>query len=237
MLSKFGDHTNSKSWSAKLRQKRFSIFTNLLSDSMNDDLSILDVGGDELYWENMDFIKSGINITLLNLNKKITKHDNMISIVGNACNMSEFKDKSFDFIHSNSVIEHVGSFNDQSKMAAEVQRVGKSYFLQTPNYYFPIEPHFLIIGFQFMSVKMRAFLIRNLLKKTDEYGVVVDYKESISRAKSIRLLKKKELIQLFPKATIYEEKLFGFTKSFVVYESIDTASEDSIQNILVREDN
>ena len=38
-----------------------------------------------------------------------------------------------------------------------------------------------------------------------------------SLATSIRLLSKKELMDLFPDATIYEEKFWGLTKSFIVY--------------------
>jgi hypothetical protein len=34
---------------------------------------------------------------------------------------------------------------------------------------------------------------------------------------SIRLLDKDEFVTLFPHASIYEEKVFGLTKSFVAY--------------------
>ncbi|MBP6933242.1 MAG: class I SAM-dependent methyltransferase, partial [Candidatus Methanofastidiosum sp.] len=60
------------------------------------------------------------------------------------------EDNKFDIVFSNSVIEHVGDFYDQMKMAKEIQRVGKAYYVQTPNYYFPIEPHYRAIGFQFL---------------------------------------------------------------------------------------
>ena len=65
--------------------------------------------------------------------------------------MDFFKDKSFDAVFSNSVIEHVGTFEDQKMMANEVIRVTNFYFIQTPNLYFPIEPHFLVPFFQFSS--------------------------------------------------------------------------------------
>ena len=128
--------------SIKYLQKKNS--KSIIGNYLNDEIRILDVGGTEMYWEHMDFIKPNIHITLLNLQKQSTKNNNFISIAGDACNMSDFNDKSFEIIHSNSVIEHVGSFNDQLKMADEIKRVGKIYFLQTPNYYFPIEPHFIL---------------------------------------------------------------------------------------------
>lgn len=50
--------------------------------------------------------------------------------------MLQFKEKEFDLVFSNSVIEHVGGFQDQMKAANEIRRVGKNYFIQTPNKYF-----------------------------------------------------------------------------------------------------
>ncbi|MEM2045934.1 MAG: class I SAM-dependent methyltransferase, partial [Candidatus Bathyarchaeia archaeon] len=57
-------------------------------------------------------------------------------IIGDARCMP-FKDKSFDVVFSNSVIEHVGNYDDQKMCAEEIRRVGKCYFVQTPNFYFP----------------------------------------------------------------------------------------------------
>jgi len=93
--------------------------------------------------------------------------------------------------------------------------VGKKYFIQTPNYYFPFEPHFLFIGFQFLPVKFRASLIRHF--NLGWFKKEMDYKKSLEIAKSVRLLKKKEIQILFPDATIYREKFLCFTKSFLIY--------------------
>ena len=50
-------------------------------------------------------------------------------------------DKSFDVVYSNAVIEHVGSLEDQRKMASEVMRVGRRWFITTPNRWYPFEFH------------------------------------------------------------------------------------------------
>lgn len=52
-----------------------------------------------------------------------------------------FPDRSFDLVYSNAVIEHVGEWADQRLMAAEVMRVGRSWFIATPNRWFPFESH------------------------------------------------------------------------------------------------
>lgn len=52
-----------------------------------------------------------------------------------------FKDKEFDWVFSNAVIEHVGYENDQVQFINEMLRVGKNVFFTTPNKYFPVDSH------------------------------------------------------------------------------------------------
>lgn len=50
-------------------------------------------------------------------------------------------DKHFDVVYSNAVIEHVGDLDDQRKMASEIMRVGRRWFVTTPNRWYPFEFH------------------------------------------------------------------------------------------------
>jgi len=132
--------------------------------------------------------------------------------------MDFFKDKSFDAVFSNSVIEHVGTFEDQKMMANEVIRVTNFYFIQTPNLYFPIEPHFLVPFFQFFPLSLKVFLVKNF-----SLGWVEKEKNSenaLNTINSIRLLNYKEMNLLFPKSYIFREKFLGLTKSFFAYKHI-----------------
>lgn len=143
------------------RHKRFSYFTSLINN-LPRPLKILDVGGTDIFWKKMNFKEKGVKVSLLNLVKFPNINANFKSIVGDAINMSHFKDQEFDVVFSNSVIEHLGSLENQREMAKEIRRVGKYYFVQTPNRFFFIEPHFLIPFFNLLPEIVRIWLIVNI---------------------------------------------------------------------------
>src|SRR3712207_2488810 len=121
------DPYNKKSINAKYRAQRFELFKSLLNKIKTDGrpVRILDIGGTQAFWERMNFVNvPGVHITLLNIFAEPVKYDNFTSLTGDACNLSQYKDKEFDLVFSNSVIEHLFNFENQKKMAAEVRRVG-----------------------------------------------------------------------------------------------------------------
>ncbi|HJP60817.1 MAG TPA: hypothetical protein VJ865_12495, partial [Gemmatimonadaceae bacterium] len=121
-----------------------------------------------------------------------------------------------------SVIEHLGPrFEDQRRMADEVRRVGKRYFVQTPNRYFPIEPHFLTPGFQFLPVPARVWLVTHF--NVGWYRRFPDVASARQEVESICLLSRNQVRDLFPEAGIFEEKILGLTKSFVAYHGWNDA--------------
>jgi hypothetical protein len=165
----------------------------------------------------MGFINEpGVEITLLNRSIMETSYAAFVAVSGDARDMRSFADNTFDVVFSNSVIEHVGTLEDQRRMAAEVQRVGKCYFLQTPNRYFPIEPHFLFPFFQFLPLSLRVFFVRHF--DVGWYKKIPDKQQATEEVASIRLLTKCELVSLFPGASLYKERFLGLTKSLIVYD-------------------
>lgn len=164
ILEKIYDHQRSDSLAANLRKKRLALFRELML-LIPQPAKILDVGGRECFWQSAGFLDREIRdvkITLININPREAQatHPNVKSVVGDATKM-KFEDNEFDVVFSNSVIEHVGNYNAQLQMAQEVMRVGKRYFVQTPNLYFPIEPHFVFPCFQFLPLKLRVWLMSN----------------------------------------------------------------------------
>ncbi len=214
-LRKYADGRQEDSLSTKFRRKRFALFESLVS-SLPRPLRILDVGGTQIFWETVGFTKEdNVEIVLLNLSKIDVTYPKFRSLVGDGRKMDEFRDKEFDIVFSNSVIEHVGEYDQQHEMAQEVRRVGKRYFIQTPSRFFPIEPHFLFPFFQFLPLRFKVFLIRH--SEIGWFGRIPSEQGAERAVQSIRLLTERELRKLFPEARIYKEKVLGLTKSFVVY--------------------
>jgi SAM-dependent methyltransferase len=52
-----------------------------------------------------------------------------------------FSTNQFDIVFSNAVLEHTGCQSSQAAFLKEVCRVGKRFFITTPNRWFPIEHH------------------------------------------------------------------------------------------------
>jgi hypothetical protein len=115
-----------------------------------------------------------------------------------------FADREFDVAFSNSVIEHVPP-ELQPRFAAEVSRVAERYFVQTPNKYFPIEPHYQLPLFQFLPRRVRMAL-------NDRFSLGWQGK---GHWEEITLLSARDLRRLFPDAEIRRERVLGLTKSLV----------------------
>jgi len=65
-----------------------------------------------------------------------------------------FGDDEFDLAYCSSVIEHVAPARREA-FAAELRRVARGWFVQTPAYSFPIEPHSLLPGAQWLPPRYR----------------------------------------------------------------------------------
>ena len=215
MLRRLADNRTSSSLAARLRRRRFAFFLSLLS-KVPRPVRILDIGGTQRYWQVVGFPETeGIHVTLLNLHLEPVSSAAFDSITGDARSVPGLADKSFDVVYSNSVIEHVGSFHEQRQMAEEVKRIGLRYFIQTPNRYFPIEPHFLVPGFQFLPLETRAWLSSRL--QLGWMPKFEDRTEAREQAASISLLTRQQLRMLFPEASLYTEHFLGLPKSYVAY--------------------
>lgn len=134
-----------------------------------------------------------------------------------------FADQSFDVVFCSSVIEHVTgpkddvlAMNDndrfdalakdcQARFAAEIRRIAKAYFVQTPHRRFPIEPHSMLPQpVIYLPRGMQKSLMRTIAPVWIA-NVQPDW----------RLLDEDDMLALFPDAEIISEKMAGLTKSII----------------------
>jgi hypothetical protein len=128
-----------------------------------------------------------------------------------------FRDRSFDIVFSNSVIEHVGDAQSQQAFANEVARVGRAFWVQTPNRWFPVEQHLLTPFLHWLPKSWQ----RALAPHATVWGALTRTTPDRRRfyfdhyLNEIRLLGPAEFAQLFPGARLIRERFLGMTKSLI----------------------
>lgn len=206
------------------RKQRMKAFFEALG--ITEQTRILDVGGAPWVW--MIAADHGLcapQITLLN----IFRDDgplppNMRWIVADGCQLP-FEDGEFDVVFSNSVIEHLGNRNQQVRFAREIRRVGRQYWVQTPDPRFFVEPHYL--------APFVHWLPANLRRKVARYGTLwgllqrPSQKEIDERIEEIRLIPSREFEELFPGANIIHERWMGMPKSLIAVWRPEAAARQS----------
>jgi ubiquinone/menaquinone biosynthesis C-methylase UbiE len=203
-------HKVSAVFSKKFRAKRMAQFEKEFN--LSDEMDILDVGGSPFNWQ---FVQTNPQLTIVNL---YTPKDwdyskkNMKSVIGDGTKL-DFKDNEFSLVYSNSVIEHLFSFENQQRFADETKRTGKSYYVQTPAREFFIEPHLITPFIHWFPEKVQRKLMRNFTV----WGLITRPTQAYidNFLNERKLLTYKAFKSLFPDAMIRREKFLFFTKSYI----------------------
>lgn len=218
-LTKYFDYSDPNSLGTKLRKRRIHIIKSMISEvfDCNGSVNIIDMGGRKTYWNNIGteyLLQKKCKIILLNMeNIDCPTNDDIFEFVlGDACKLP-YDNKHFDIAHSNSVIEHVGNMMQIKKFALEAQRVAHRYYIQTPNFWFPFEPHFMVPAFHWLPkcIRTRLILMFNLghLRKSEN---LID---AIITIESANLLTINQMGHLFYDGTIHRDRFFCLTKSII----------------------
>jgi hypothetical protein len=189
------------------------------------DMRVVDLGGEAQTW-----IEAPVRpreVVLLNIPWMARSQQEWLdetgpgwirAVGGDACDPpAELSNDNFDLVFSNSVIEHVGGHQRRAAFAAAVHRLAPHHWVQTPNRYFPIEPHWLFPGFQFLPARARAEVQRRwpvghfaaLRGKQDDRDRMRDVLE-------VELVSKSELHWYFPDSEVIPERVGPLTKSWIV---------------------
>ena len=132
---------------------------------------------------------------------------------GDACDLpGTILSRHYDLVYCNSVLEHVGGHERRLRLAEAVHKLAGSHWVQTPYRYFPVEPHFVAPGMQFLPNAAQGAMAwwwpLGHTRPADRTG-------AIESALWIELLDRTQMRHYFPDSTIRAERFAGLTKSLI----------------------
>lgn len=203
-IRRFSDRSRARRWEDLRRHIEW-----------DDVKRVLDLGGKPGFWSDPAVLERPLEVTCLNLRCHPATHrvgQATIEVIEGDATDPPVDPASFDLVFSNSVVEHVGD-SEAIRAFVDVTRRGPRYFLQTPNRYFLIEPHFVLPLHFLMPRRLKAAIVmvwdRGPRRRT--------YREALDRVDEIHLLTRRELELLFPDATIVVDRKWLLPKSFMVF--------------------
>lgn len=182
------------------------------------ELRVVDLGGTAVWWSRAPVRPR--QVTVVNLHEPGEDSPGVTAVQGDALRADELlRGEDFDLVFSNSLIEHLGGHGARCRLAEVVASLAPSYVVQTPYRYFPVEPHWMFPGFQFLPVAARSYLApRWPLGHT--YGW--NPNDSVDEVMSTELLSASELRQYFQDAEIVWEHIAGLRKSMTAIKHAES---------------
>ncbi len=175
---------------ADARRRRYASFTTLTG--ADEQTTILDLGCGAL---GLRAFAPGFDVTGLDQVARPGYPGPFVQ--ADATKPLPFEDGQFDLVYSSSVVEHIRPA-DREAFASELRRVGRGWYVQTPAWEFPIEPHALLPFAHWLPPRARRPYWR--------FGVAGEWDQ-------IELLRKAEMTALFCEP--HAERLGPLVKSWI----------------------
>ena len=213
------------------RTRKLDLFNKIMNPTKQ--MKLLDVGAqinpnsdgmlqliDTYPWKNNI---SAVNISTEYISAIRKCYPEIEAVVCDACELP-WPDKHFDVVYSNAVIEHVGSFERQMKMASEIMRVGKRWFVTTPNRWFPFEFHMRLPFVTWLPGK--SYLrIGNIISYNHSLGkYTVGWKRD-----DLRLMSAGQFRKCFPSCKIIKQRVTFMAETLIAVGG-DIAGEGAFCN-------
>jgi hypothetical protein len=199
---------------AKARMRRWEMFRETFPSI--ESMRLLDLGGTVETWRRAPVRPK--HVTVLNLFEPGESDDDWIlPLTGDACRAADAMretnvEPNFDVVFSNSLIEHVGGHARRSEFAKQVHQLAPRHWVQTPYRYFPVEPHWLFPGMQFMPAAARVQIARHWPLVHTRPANIDDARQDVLWTELVSIT---EMRDYFPTSTILHERVFGITKSLI----------------------
>ncbi len=195
---------NPGSLAGRARQRRWSLLTDRFPDLAS--MRVLDLGGTASSWRLAPVQPAEVVV--------VNTEPGPGAVVADACDLPAELRTGFDLVYSNSVIEHVGGRERRAAFAASVLGAAPHCWVQTPNRWFPIEPHWVFPGFQFLPPAAGAVVTKHW-RLGHRYAPDATRDQRLRSVQSVELIDRRELRELFPGCDVITERFAGLAKSIV----------------------
>jgi len=199
------------------RRRKFELFNRVMMPT--EDMRILDVGAevDPYSTGSLQFIDfypwknriSAINLSFEQISAIKQLYPDVDAVVGDACELP-WPDNYFDIVYSNAVIEHLGSLEKQERMANEVMRVGKRWFVTTPNRWYPFEFHLHLPLVTWLPGNAYLWAGRVVAYNHVKKKYVFGYKRT-----DLRLMTPRQLRRCFPDSKIIKQRVTFMAETLI----------------------
>ena len=213
------NYDNPGTLGSRLRAKRIEPLLSLIDQAYarHGCVNLVDVGGTQSYWNivPLAYLASRrVSITLINTETdNFVAHPHFSHICADGCDLNRFATGAFHLAHSNSVIEHVGNPQRVERFAHELKRVAEQYFIQTPDFWCPLEPHCMTPFFHWLPRRIKVWLVGQVA--LGHWPRASSKQEAEQLVDSACLLSRRQMRALFPDARIIRERILGVPKSLI----------------------
>jgi hypothetical protein len=203
--------------SGKARARRWQLLAEVFPDLAS--YRVLDLGGTADSWLRTPVQPKSVTVLNLHGNELTVGREDedlpdwLTLATGDACDPpAEIRLGEYELAFSNSLIEHVGGAAQRAMLARVVREAAPRLWVQTPYRYFPVEPHYVFPGFQFLPIAARARVARSW---PGVHTRPTTWAGGVGVALEVELLSRTEMRFLFPDAELLSERLAGLPKSLI----------------------
>jgi hypothetical protein len=202
------------SWGARRRRQRAAWLSETFPNLAQ--MSIIDLGGRVSTWERAAVRPKRVHV--VNLEPPPAEIPEWAEVDhGDACALpASVASRRYDLVFSNSVLEHVGGHERRVRFAEAVHSLSDAHWVQTPYRYFPIEPHWIAPGMQFLPVAARTAVARTWPLA---YTPNKSYEGALRQVLWTELVDRTQMRHYFPDSQIRTERLFGVPKSLIAFRT------------------
>lgn len=174
-------------------------------------MTVLDLGGTPASWDLAPVRPRAI--TVVNLARQESNDPAVTVVHSDACELpQDLIEQRFDLVYSNSLLEHVGGHVQRKKLAATIREMAPRHWVQTPYRYFPIEPHWLFPGFQWLPYSAKIAVSLRWNRGHIQTHTRAEAEEQVNE---IDLVGIEQMHDYFLDSEIWRERFGGFVKSLV----------------------